>query len=99
MDIRVQFNFKGLQDHAIAVVDYKEQPCFIFAMLEDEELIKEFGEDITIKTDCRQVLESPPSYHALDGLRRAIFDGIKTTKEFTYIKAKYAAGKQWPAVQ
>ena len=97
MDITVQFNFKGKAGHAIAIVDYKAQPFLIFAILEGEELIKKFGDDITIQTDCEQVLELDAD-NELNTLKLAIFEAIKNTKEFAEIKAKYPTAKAWPGI-
>jgi len=99
MDFLVQFTFQNKISKAAFFIDYKEEPCFIFVLLQDEELIKEFGDELTLKTDCEQVLELGPSNNKLDNLRLAIFEAVKTTKKFAEIKSLYPTGKKWPARQ
>ena len=56
MDFKIHFLFRGASYSAIPYISFDEDPCFIFVTLEGEELIKEFGEEINIKTDCEKVL-------------------------------------------
>ena len=57
-------------------------------MLFDKNLITEFGEDVTIKTDCVTILEKEDDYAELIKLRLAIFNVFKTTPEFMVGKNK-----------
>ena len=69
-------------------MDISIDPCFIFVMLFDKNLITEFGEDVTIKTDCVTILEKEDDYAELIKLRLAIFNVFKTTPEFMVGKNK-----------
>ena len=57
-------------------------------MLIDKELIKEFGVDITIQTDCVNIVPRIDDYPELIELREAIFDEFKTTPEFIAAKSR-----------
>jgi hypothetical protein len=54
----------------------------------DKSLIKEFGDEITIKTDCKQRLPKKDDYPELIELRQAIFDAAKTTPAFLAAKER-----------
>ena len=69
-------------------MDIAADPCFIFVMLIDKELIEEFGEDVTIKTDCETILGRIDDYAELIELREAIFNVFKTTPEFMAARNK-----------
>ena len=64
-------------------------PCFIFVTLDDRELVKEFGEEITIKTDCRTVLPRKDDYPELNELRHSIFNAVKNTRAFELVRVQY----------
>jgi hypothetical protein len=51
-------------------------------LLKDKDLIEEFGEDITIKTDGDIRLAKKDDYPKLAALRQTLFDVIKTTPTF-----------------
>ena len=69
-------------------MDISIDPCFIFVMLFDKKLITEFGEDVTIKTDCFTILPRKDNYPELTELGEAIFKVFKTTPEFMVAKNK-----------
>jgi len=69
-------------------MDIAIDPSFIFVMLFDKKLITEFGEDVTIKTDCVTVLAKKDDNAELIKLRQAIFNVFKTTPEFMVGKNK-----------
>ena len=94
MDFKVQFLFRGASYHAIPYISFEEDPCFIFITLEGKEVIEEFGEEISIKTDCETVLPKKDSYPELEELRNAIFDAVKQTKLFQIEKAKYYSNRR-----
>ena len=94
MDFKVQFHFRGASYNAIPYISFEEDPCFIFITLEGEKVVKEFGEEISIKTDCEKVLPKKDSYPELEELRKAIFDAVKETQPFQIEKAKYYSSHQ-----
>ena len=61
-------------------------PCYLFIDLQDNELIEEFGKEITIKTYFEMRLPKQTDYPALTFLRDAIFESIKVLPEFMAIK-------------
>ena len=69
-------------------MDISIDPCFIFVMLFDKKLITEFGEDVTIKTDCFTILPRKDNSPELTELGEAIFKVFKTTPEFMVAKNK-----------
>jgi hypothetical protein len=75
-------------------VDSSASPCFIFVLLKDENLIKEFEEDITIKTDGDSRLSQNDDYPELAALRQVLFDHIKTTPAFLSAKSATSLSKQ-----
>ena len=88
MDLTIQFPFRNKLYTCTVFIDTSDDPCFIFVVLDDEKLVKEFGEDVTIKTDCLQVLAKADDYRELVKLRHAIFDVVKDTPEFMVVKRK-----------
>ena len=90
MDTLVQFCFRGQHYRAEAFFSFEKEPCYIFLLLRDEELIREFGDDITIKTDCEGVLPKKDGYPSLDQLRQTLFDSVKTTRAFLCAKARFS---------
>ncbi len=97
MEIHLQFSFRDKERKASVYIDYKEQPCLIFVILKDKELIKEFGEEVTIKTDCENILPSDYSFGDLENLKEVIFHEVKHTIEFATIKAEYPKSQKWPS--
>ena len=97
MDVHLQFTFRNKKRKASAIIDYKEDPCIIFVFLTDEDLIKEFGDEVSIRTDCENILPAEYSYPELDELKTAIFDATKLTIEFARAKAEYPKSPKWPS--
>lgn len=88
MDSIIEFNFRNKNYSCIFYVDVSADPCFVFVILSDKELINEFGEDVTIKTDCTNLLPRNDDYPELKELRKSLFTAIKTTPEFNGLKEK-----------
>ncbi|HVE60745.1 MAG TPA: hypothetical protein VNA26_02935, partial [Chitinophagaceae bacterium] len=61
---------------------------YIFVLLISPEIIKEFGDEISIKTDCEKLLPKKDDYPQLVRLRQSIFDAIKIIPEFLAAKEK-----------
>ena len=68
---------------------YEEEPCYIFVTLFDVALIQEFGEDITIATDCHRLIPRKDDYPELKQLREAVFEVVKNGEEFRNVKRSY----------
>lgn len=86
MDIALPFPFRNKMSSCNCYVDISADPCFVFVALIDQELIREFGTDVTIKTDCIRILPRQDDYPALTELREAIFNVFQTTPEFMVAK-------------
>jgi hypothetical protein len=78
----LSFTFRNKVYDCDFFIDNSCFPCFIFVFLKDKDLIKEFGDDITIKTDGDNRLPKKDDYPELAALRQALFDVIKTTPAF-----------------
>jgi hypothetical protein len=91
MDFDFSFVFRDKLRYAHAYIDYKEKPYFIFTIILDSELVEEFSQEVTIKTDFNKVL--PKADDIVKGmveLRQAMFDVIKESEPFKQLKAKVA---------
>ena len=88
MDLTIPFFFRNKTFSCNCYVDISDDPCFIFVMLIEKDLIREFGVDVTIKTDCITILPRIDDYAELIELREAIFKVFKTTPEFMVAKNK-----------
>ena len=89
MDLTIPFHYKNKVYQASVFFSFDEEPCFIFVTLDNKELVKEFGEEITIKTDCRTVLPRKDDYPELKELRQSIFNSVKNTRAFELAKVQY----------
>ena len=88
MELNLQFTFRN-KDHSCNIyIDSTAHPCYIFVILTDKELIKEFGDEITIKTDCEKLLPKKDDYAQLVELRESIFSAVKTIPEFVVEKKR-----------
>jgi hypothetical protein len=83
MDPYFEFSFRGYLYTCNAYYDFSQSPFFIFIILKAPELIWEFGEEVTIKTDGRKLLpKRDDSIRNIVFLRQAIFDSLKQTDAF-----------------
>ena len=88
MDLSIQFIFRKKLFSCTVLIDKSEYPCYIFVLFEDNDLIKEFGDEITIKTDCDRLLAKKDDYPELVELRQSIFNVVKIIPEFIAIKSE-----------
>jgi hypothetical protein len=83
------FTFRNKEYSCKIWVDISpEPPFYVFADLLDKELIQEFGDEITIKTDFETRLPRLDDYQALSELRQAVFNAIQTNPAFITRKNK-----------
>ncbi|RYG00061.1 MAG: hypothetical protein EOO07_35950 [Chitinophagaceae bacterium] len=82
MGIHVPFPFRNKPSTCTIYIDSSTRPCYVFVCLNDRDLIHEFGEEITVKTDFTRRLPKKDDYPALVVLRDAIFNAIKELPEF-----------------
>jgi len=88
MDLNKRFTFRNKDYRCNIYIDSTAHPCFIFAILLDKDLISEFGDEITIKTDCEKLLPKKDDYTELIKLRQSIFNAVKTIPEFISAKSR-----------
>ena len=86
MALVLSFTFRNKAYDCEYFVDKSAFPYFLFVLLNDKDLIKKFGEDITLKTDGDNRLPKKDDYPDLAELRQTIFDAIKTTPAFNLAK-------------
>jgi hypothetical protein len=96
MGLLTTFQFRNKTATCTIHIDSSESPCYLFIDLNDRELIQEFGEEITVKTDFERSLPKNDDYSELVLLREAIFDGAKHSPEFLARKSIFAA--QYPVL-
>jgi hypothetical protein len=82
MGLLVPFIFRNKAFMCAIYMDSSEIPCYLFIDLKDQELIHEFGEEITVKTDFEKRLPTKDDYPALILLKEAILDAAKHLPEF-----------------
>lgn len=99
MGSKYTFRFRNKDHIAETYFSYEEEPCYIFATLFDESLKREFGEDISLATDCNQLLPGNYDYYELRLLKEALFEAIKDGEEFREIRKRYAAVLNQPRLQ
>jgi len=88
MDLNIQFTYKNKSRACNIYIDSTAYPCYIFVILTDKELIKKFGDEITIKTDCEKRLPKKDDYSELVELRESIFNTVKAMPEFMAVKKR-----------
>lgn len=89
MESNLVFTFRNRQNTCNVCIDNSEYPCFIFVTLDEKSLIEEFGEELTIKTDCEKLLVRNDDYTELVELRQAILDAVKLMPEFMVGKTRF----------
>ncbi|MDB5196459.1 MAG: hypothetical protein JWP88_830 [Flaviaesturariibacter sp.] len=70
-------------------VDNTENPCLVFVVLHGAGLVANFGEEITIKTDCESLLPRRDDMPRLTHLRQAILDALLKRPEWMIVQRKY----------
>jgi len=78
----VEFNFRNKIYTCHINIISSGYPYFIFVKLHDKDLINEFGEEVTIKTDGETRLTKKDDHAELIELRQSIFDVIQIQPEF-----------------
>lgn len=79
--LHTQFIFRGKICTCSFLIDCSAYPGYIFIFLVDKEVIAEFSEEVTIKTNFIKLLSKKDNYPALVALRQTIFDAISATPE------------------
>lgn len=82
MGLLVPIIFRNKASICTIYIDSSKNPCYLFVDLQGQELIAEFGKEITIKTDFNIRLPKQDDYPALVLLRDVIFNALKHFPEF-----------------
>jgi hypothetical protein len=89
MDFQIHFSYRNRLCHCLAVVDYREEPYYIFTTQYDEQIISTYSDDVTIKTDFNRVLPMDDDYlKGIVELRQAIFNAFVMTPEYSELKER-----------
>ena len=94
MGYKFSFPFRTSTYPASVLFSFEEEPYFLTTTLLDTELVKEFGENLSIKTDGDAVLPHPADSEAVVQLKSAVFDYLKQTPAFMQLNAKYSSRKK-----
>jgi len=89
MRYEFSFPFRNSTYLASALFSFEEEPYFLSTTLLDPDLVNEFGQSLSIKTDAEQVLHSPGDSAEVVELKSAVFNYLKKTPAFIQLKAKY----------
>lgn len=79
--LHTKFIFRGKICVCNFLIDCSAYPGYIFTFLFDQEVVAEFSDEVTIKTDFVKLLSKSDDYPALVTLRQAILDAICITPE------------------
>jgi hypothetical protein len=76
MESVIQFKFREQEHSATYVISENAYPTYIYITLKEAELIKEFGDEICIHSDGKDVLTNHVYTDRRLQLYRSIFDAI-----------------------
>jgi hypothetical protein len=94
MELELNFSFKGKACSCRAFIDISEQPYFIFTIQRDTDIIRKYGDDISIKTDLSAILPHDNDWIAgMADVRQAIFEAFVTTSEYYIIRSQLSKSK------
>ena len=82
MDHLIRFIFRGKLSEARFFLSFDEKPFYIFCLISDEALVKEFGDEVNIKTDGSDCLASKNDWPELAELKETIFQAIRPLPHF-----------------
>lgn len=88
MDTTIVFAFRDQLFPAVAFFSFEETPFLIFVLIKDPDLILEFGEELTIHTDCEKVQFRNSDSTEIRALKQTIFKAVRHTEPFLKAKEK-----------
>lgn len=86
MNPNLEFYFRSKARKCTSFIDSSEFPWLVFVVLADGELIQEFGDEITLKTDGKKLLPKSDDYAELVLLRQSIFNALLRWPKFNDAK-------------
>lgn len=94
MRYEFSFPFRNSTYLASVLFSFEEEPYFLSTTLLDTDLVNEFGQSLSIKTDGDDVLHNPNESVDAIQLKNAVFNYLKQTPAFKQLKAKYSSRKK-----
>ena len=94
MRYEFSFPFRNTDQKATVLFSFIDEPYFLSTTLLNEDLVKEFGPSLSIKTDGDKVLHVPDETAAVSDLKTAVFNHLKETPAFKQLKAKYSSRRK-----
>ena len=94
MRYEFSFPFRNTTSPAWALFSFEEEPYFLSVTLLDTNLVNEFGQSLSIKTDGDNLLHNPGETEEVSQLKIAVFNCLKQTPAFKQLKAKYSSRKK-----
>lgn len=88
MNHSTSFLFRGNLYKVEFCLSFDEDPLFIFCIFKDPLLIRNFGDELTIKTDGHLVLPSRVDWDEINYLKEAVFAAIWQTAEYEEVTKK-----------
>lgn len=85
MTKQISFTFQEKEFSATYVVSSERFPFYIFVSLLNPELIKQFGEDIAIKSDGKRVLGGSDIPEGIQALRKVLFTHINKVEQLNTV--------------
>lgn len=83
-DTVIRFNFSDRTYSAEVIPSFTEKPFYFFVLFNENEIIREFGEELSIATtDGKSILNSMPTEHKVKTLKEIIFLEIKKIPEYS----------------
>lgn len=95
MDCNFSFSFESIRYTADAFFSVEDDPCYIFVFFDAPVLVREFGREVTLKTDC-EVLFPRNDEHLprLRLFRTVLFEALRSTPVFEKAKDMVAKRKE-----
>lgn len=83
-DAIIQFNFLNQTFSAEVIPSFTEKPFYFFILFNENEIINEFGEELSIATvDGNLILNNIATEHRVKTLKEVILQEIKKIPEYS----------------
>jgi hypothetical protein len=83
LDTTIQFNFLNRIYSAEVVPSFSEKPFYFFILFNENDIINEFGEELSIATlDGSSIVNSIATNTKVKNLKEVIFQEIKKVPEY-----------------
>lgn len=85
--LNVHFNFRGKPYSAAIIISLRDDLKIIFCQLQNDHLIKEFGDEIDFQTDLVNVLQTHVHHKGLYEIQTCILEEVKKEADFLLQKS------------